>query len=374
MARPLKKNLGWLFVTALLTIFQAYCLYSYTTNQNLFSLPAGISDIPSLETSSSPTKGTGTSPLSLTELTNGSVREISCPPPLVPAYNKIVEPSSAFGPRKIPRIMHFSMRNRCLPPDLLETLQRWQAALPSHSIYFHDDEAVDKLMDQDWPEFPHFYKVFQCLKFGGAIKIDVWRALVLYRYGGIYSDIDNWPMEKFGEDTIRPDDEAFFLSDSFKRPSQWFQAMEPNHPIAYFTMLEILTRVLKMPNLSHIDPVFLTGSEALKQAYGEFLNWQKDIMNRKGRFIGTFNKTARKIPAKYTTNFVKGGLGATFGDIVAWNSTLNMSRAERTERLNGVEHWSKMVYHKEKELKKYHQGTCWDYLYMMDNNINITIG
>jgi hypothetical protein len=363
-----KHNLRWLFVVAaLLTFFQLYWLYAFTTNQNVFFLPAE-SDIPSLETS--PTKGTDNSPLSLTELTNGSVRNISCSPPLVPAYNKIVEPSLAFGPRKIPRIMHFSMRHRCLPPDLFETLQRWQAALPSHSIYFHDDEAVDKLMNQDWPEFPHLTKVFQCLKFGGAVKIDVWRVLALYKYGGIYSDIDTWPTENFGESTIRPDDESFFVSDAWRRPSHWFQAMEPNHPIAYFTMLEILTRILAMPDLSKIKPVFLTGPDALKTAYAKHFNWQKDIHDKEGPHHGKFNKKARKIVLADTINYVVGRLNHTIGDIVAWNSTLNMSRAERTERLNGFEHWQKAIRHTKSEREKY-KGPCWDYLYKMDNNIPI---
>jgi hypothetical protein len=387
---PLKKqtsnnnNFRWAFVVAvaLLTIFQAYWLYSVTTNQNVSSL-AEISDIPSLETSLSPTKGTGasplslielttkgtgTSPLSLIELTNGHVREISCPPQLVPAYNMIVEPnSSAFGPCKIPRIMHFTMRRRCLPPDLFKTLQKWQAALPGHSIYFHDDEAVDKLMNQDWPEFPHLSKVFTCLKFGGAIKIDVWRALVLYKYGGIYSDIDNWPTKKFGEDTIRPDDEAFFLSDIWQRPSQWFQAMEPNHPIAYFTILEILTRVLAMPSLADIKPVFLTGPDALKHAYGHFLSWKTDIFETEGPHHGRFNKTARKIDRQNSDDSVRGHLGDTFHDIVAWNSKLNMTRMRRTEILNGVVHWPSKLLQTKSDREQFTDVPCWDYLYKMDN-------
>jgi hypothetical protein len=258
---------------------------------------------------------------------------------------------------------------------LFKTLQKWQAVLPSYSIYFHDDEAVDKLMNQDWPEFPHLSKIFQCLKFGGAVKIDVWRSLVLYKYGGIYSDIDNWPMKKFGEDTILPDDEAFFFTDAGLRPSQWFQAMEPNHPIAYFTILEILTRVLAMPNMVQIKPVFLTGPEALNSAYVYFLNGKKDVELREfplfGNIRGRFGKTARKIRFWDTASHVVGSLGGTFGDIVAWNSTLNMTRAERTERLNGVIHWTKALYYKKKELRLHYGAPCWDYLYKLDNNITI---
>ena len=68
----------------------------------------------------------------------------------------------------------------------------------------------------------------RCVRFKGAMKIDVWRILIVYKYGGIYSDIDHYPGSKLSEtDPIQPDDEAFFLSDAWGRPSQWWFAMEP---------------------------------------------------------------------------------------------------------------------------------------------------
>jgi hypothetical protein len=35
-------------------------------------------------------------------------------------------------------------KSRCMPRDLLRTLQRWETQLPQHSIFFHDDDAVVK--------------------------------------------------------------------------------------------------------------------------------------------------------------------------------------------------------------------------------------
>jgi mannosyltransferase OCH1-like enzyme len=40
----------------------------------------------------------------------------------------------------------------------------------------------------------------------GATKSDIWRYLVLYTYGGIYTDIDNSPNE-FDEKTISKTDD-----------------------------------------------------------------------------------------------------------------------------------------------------------------------
>jgi hypothetical protein len=147
--------------------------------------------------------------------------------------------------------------------------------------------------------------------------------------------------------------------------------MEPNHPIAYFTILEILTRVLAMPDISNIKPVFLTGPDALKFAYAKFLDWGKDIFDDESTHRGKFNKTSRKIALPDSPNHVAGKLGHTFDDIVAWNSTFNMTRKERTERLNGVVHWLTALQRTQRQRKQKYQEPCWDYLYEMDNNITI---
>jgi len=35
------------------------------------------------------------------------------------------------------------------------------------------------------------------MKYKGAMKIDLWRMLVIYKYSGIYIDIDNVPASEF---------------------------------------------------------------------------------------------------------------------------------------------------------------------------------
>ena len=139
--------------------------------------------------------------------------------------------------------------------------------MPDHSLYFHDDDAVDKLLQSDWPEFPGLQDVLKCVR-KGAMKIDIWRILVLYRYGGFYTDIDNWPGPKVN-DWIEERDTAFFVSDAVVRPSQWFMGMEPRHPIAYYTMLQIHQRVLDLENVWLPKVVFVTGPDALKHGFAQ---------------------------------------------------------------------------------------------------------
>ena len=66
--------------------------------------------------------------------------------------------------------------------------------------------------------------------------------------------IDMRPTEKFTEtEPIKADDEAFFLSDEWTQPSQWFFGMEAKHPIAYYTIFEIFKRLKNLKQLN--DPL-----------------------------------------------------------------------------------------------------------------------
>ena len=189
--------------------------------------------------------------LKIEDLAN-SHATVSCVQPLVPMYDRMLHTDAPndTGTRQIPQMIHVSMKSRCLPPDMAYGVQKWKDALPDHSFYFHDDEAVDRLLQSECPEFPGLLDLMKCVR-KGAMKIDVWRLLVLHRYGGIYTDIDIWPGPRIN-DSIQKDDTAFFVSDKWDRPSQWFMAMEPRHPIAYYSMREALKRVFELKDVHNL--------------------------------------------------------------------------------------------------------------------------
>ena len=120
------------------------------------------------------------------------------------------------------------MKSRCMPRDLARQLNRWREVLPDYSIFFHDDDAVDRLVrGRDWDGlFPNFRHAIKCILTKGAMYIDVWRVLILYEYGGVYSDIDNWPLDKFTNNgTIRTDLSGFFFSDGYVRCTFCFRTI-----------------------------------------------------------------------------------------------------------------------------------------------------
>jgi mannosyltransferase OCH1-like enzyme len=127
----------------------------------------------------------------LSELTRSHVQNIECPERLFPFYDRIINTNEQQEPEEqhylIPKSIHLSWKTRCVPQDMMEIIDKWKEQFPSYNIYFHDDVAVNALLNDDsWYDiFPHFKHIMNsCVKFGSAMTIDLWRILILYRYGG----------------------------------------------------------------------------------------------------------------------------------------------------------------------------------------------
>jgi mannosyltransferase OCH1-like enzyme len=272
-------------------------------------------------------------------------KTITCPPPLKPFQDVVVPPNLNLPTPLIPRVLHVTFKHRCLPEDLAFSLEQWQSSLPDYSIYFHDDDAVDTLINSEWPEFPMLHQLMQCVQFKGAMKIDLWRLLILYRYGGVYTDIDNWPQDKFQQHIIQPTDSAFMFSDANFRPSQWFFAMEPHHPWAYFCLMTIFDNLLNLPNIAQPKVVATTGPLAMYYGTVKYLTQPlfDTMAHQELTVLGPYNKTFHKIPTRYTEQYILGSLGGHSADTIEYNGT-QMTRRDRMEQQSGVIHWDKIVY------------------------------
>lgn len=352
-----------------------------TTNSNQTT-----TDYPDKTTTTTTTKAKATTKtMSVLEeihkLSGGSNEDmdtLNCTKPLVPFQNRLVLPAAGSNDTRseqqplIPRILHVSMKSRCLPRDLSRTMERWKTQLPNHSIFFHDDDAVQKLLQEEWPEFPGLHRALQCILSKGAMLIDVWRVLVLWKYGGIYTDIDIWPEDTFTEDVIPANVSAFFFHDPFNRPSQWFMALEPRHPIMYESMMIILHNIMDIRNLRKPSVVQVTGPGAVKNGYAAFFPhmWQEgvDAVFQNNQFmIGKYGKVVYKLfngqyhigEHLYVTN------KKDYHHIVPFNETLNVTRKERIEMESGVFHWQKVEHHLAKE-RVIPKISCRKYLELLD--------
>lgn len=135
--------------------------------------------------------------------------------------------STFSGNRKIPRIVHQTSRNRCLTTKVYGAAASWKLG-HEWAYYFHDDDAIDRLFQQDWPEFPHLQMILSCIGNSGTLKADIWRYLILWEYGGVYADVDTKP-KLFNFTSITPEDDGFFTVEMYHLLSQYFMALSPRH-------------------------------------------------------------------------------------------------------------------------------------------------
>jgi mannosyltransferase OCH1-like enzyme len=66
----------------------------------------------------------------------------------------------------------------------------------------------------------------------GAAKADMWRYLIIFEFGGIYTDFDNAPQEGFQEgNVITLTDDAWFPLEALGVVAQYFFAASPQFRI-----------------------------------------------------------------------------------------------------------------------------------------------
>lgn len=170
--------------------------------------------------------------------------------------------------RKIPKIVFQTSRSRCLTPKFEKFTAQWR--FEGWSYYFYDDDAIRRLLHEDFPEFPHLKLITEnCIDYG-TIKADLFRYLVLWKFGGLYVDIDSVPSDKFTIDLIKPEDDSFFVVENINLLSQYFMAVSPRHPLIFYAIQRSLANLLTVPDTGEIDASIATGPIALHWAFVDF--------------------------------------------------------------------------------------------------------
>jgi len=174
----------------------------------------------------------------------------------------IVNPQSISPSRKIPKIIHLTSKTRCVTKAFADNVKTWY--FDGYSVFLHDDEAIARLYSRDWPEFPLLKDTINCITSGAGFA-DIWRYLILWKYGGIYTDLDNAPGPLFQNGTlIKDDDDAFFEVEAAKFPSQYFLAASPQHPAMYMAVQSAIQHLFNEQNIVKQYVPLTTGPGALK--------------------------------------------------------------------------------------------------------------
>lgn len=128
-------------------------------------------------------------------------------------------------PSHIPRIIwQTNFTNRVTLPVYLNYLFNRLMA-PSFEYQFMITEARRDFIAEHYPEILPHYERLQI----GAAQADLWRLLVLHKFGGVYLDIDAhqiWPLER----VLGPKREELYVTTRRGELSNYFIASKPGNP------------------------------------------------------------------------------------------------------------------------------------------------
>ena len=96
-------------------------------------------------------------------------------------------PTKRLTPPTIPKVIYFC--NKTLD-KMQEYANNWKKLNPEYTIKLYDNAMCRAFLCKEYGSL--YGEIFDFLQ-DGPIKADLWRACILYTYGGVYSDIDNQP-------------------------------------------------------------------------------------------------------------------------------------------------------------------------------------
>ncbi len=95
--------------------------------------------------------------------------------------------------KKIPKIIHQTYKNHNLPETYRICQREIKRLHPDFEYRFYTDQDMDVLMKT---EFPEYYDKFNVLS-RMIMKIDMFRYFLMYKYGGLYVDMDYYMFKPF---------------------------------------------------------------------------------------------------------------------------------------------------------------------------------
>ena len=231
------------------------------------------------------------------------------------SQNNAEQPSNASSsilrksqyPKTIPPVIYTTSRVSCMTARYLAVFDQWRTLHPLYSVRLYDDTDVDQYFrqthhpandnnsadgkDSYWSSmFPKLRQALLCLpQHNGASKADIWRYLVLWDQGGVYTDIDNAPGRGLRDlldsiqqrppitaassnatTSIHSEMDAIIPINKRGRLSQFFFLTAPRHPLLYLALAKALDNLLKLPDLSAQDASHVTGPFVLMDAMDQF--------------------------------------------------------------------------------------------------------
>jgi alpha 1,6-mannosyltransferase len=187
-------------------------------------------------------------------------------------------------------------------PKILNAMKSWVKFSNEFNYYFYSNKMCDKFMRENFDE--RIYKAYSMLPMG-VMKADLWRYCIIYKYGGIYSDID----------TICKVNPNIFISDSqiIVSPEincpyfcQWTFSGAAGSPILKtvidLSVERILTTSIKGEHIIH----YLTGPALFTDGIEKYLKENSlPVFDKKNDYFN-YPSTSMRVfnPNNFHNNFI----------------------------------------------------------------------
>ncbi len=205
----------------------------------------------------------------------------------IPAHAPATKP--ALTERRIPRIIWQTNYTRKVTYQVYACFSFNRRLSETHEYHLYDDAACDQFVKEHYPG--EIWRAYQRLQIGAA-RADLWRVLVLLKFGGVYLDIDGnfvEPPDAF----IDKDAEAVFITSKSGEVTNYFIACAPGNPV----LQEVCARIVKNINENSTTCVYnLTGPVVLDAVVKErgvpCLDYKQACIQ--GQFTNKFGQYADK--------------------------------------------------------------------------------
>jgi hypothetical protein len=98
----------------------------------------------------------------------------------------------------IPKVLYMTYKTKDIPSSVID---KFKKVYPNYEIKIYDNNDCIDFFNKEYGQ--EYVDIFNFIK-DGPIKADFWRLCILYKYGGIYSDIDIVPVKNI-EEILLPD-------------------------------------------------------------------------------------------------------------------------------------------------------------------------
>jgi mannosyltransferase OCH1-like enzyme len=90
--------------------------------------------------------------------------------------------------KNIPKVLYLTYKKKNIPSSVID---KFKEVYPDYQIKIYDNNDCVEFLEKEFGQ--EYVDIFNFIK-DGPIKADFWRVCILYKYGGIYSDIDIIPV------------------------------------------------------------------------------------------------------------------------------------------------------------------------------------